>query len=315
MSWWNHISPSPKAVYVEVDTERTRRLEEKWGAWGLGTPLVVLSSPYRSLLRPFLDYIDSLLVTGGPNYYVTIILPEFVPARWWQHLLHNQTALLIKGAMLFRKRVIVADFEDAATGLNHPVVGTTAIPFDGVWRHVAATYDGTTWRLYLDGALQTPLVVGAFTPQFASIQHAALGTAFNSTGGVGSQTQGFFNGVMDEVRIWAGARTLQQIQDGMSGEILSAPGLLGRWGLNEGSGGAGTATADSSGNGNNGVLSGAFTWVPGVTFTTVNHAPDAPVLNAPARMIRPFCLSSRGPGKALRCRFRGGLPHRVGVPA
>ncbi len=178
--------------------------------------------------------------------------------------------------------VLVADFEDTATGLNHPVVGTTAIPADGAWRHVAATYDGTTWRLYLDGALHAQLVVGAFTPQFNSIQHAALGTAFNSTGGVGSQTQGFFNGVMDEVRIWAGARTLQQIQDGMSGEILSAPGLLGRWGLNEGAGGAGTAVADSSGNGNNGVLSGAFTWVPGVTFTTVNHAPDAPILNAPA---------------------------------
>lgn len=103
------ISPSPKAVYVEVDAERTRRLEEKWGAWGLGTPLIVLSSPYRSLLRPFLDYVDNLLSTGGPDHYVTIILPEFVPARWWQHLLHNQTALLIKGAMLFRKRVIVAD--------------------------------------------------------------------------------------------------------------------------------------------------------------------------------------------------------------
>ena len=103
------ISPSPKAVYVEADTERTRRLEEKWGTWGLGTPLIVLSSPYRSLLRPFLEYIDTLLLTGGPNAYVTIILPEFMPARWWQHLLHNQTALLIKGAMLFRKRVIVAD--------------------------------------------------------------------------------------------------------------------------------------------------------------------------------------------------------------
>ena len=50
--------------------------------------------------------------------------------------------------------VLVADFEDTATGLNHPVAGTTAIPADGVWRHVAAVYDGTTWRLYLDGALQ-----------------------------------------------------------------------------------------------------------------------------------------------------------------
>jgi amino acid transporter len=103
------ISPSAKALYVEVDPERTRRLEERWGAWGLGTPLVVLHSPYRSLLKPFLEYVDHLLEVGGDEHYVTIILPEFVPARWWQHLLHNQTALLIKGAMLFRRRVIVAD--------------------------------------------------------------------------------------------------------------------------------------------------------------------------------------------------------------
>ena len=72
--------------------------------------------------------------------------------------------------------VLVADFEDTATGLNHPVAGTTAIPSDGAWRHAAATYDGTTWRLYLDGVLQAQLVVGAFTPQFNSIQHATLGT-------------------------------------------------------------------------------------------------------------------------------------------
>ena len=86
--------------------------------------------------------------------------------------------------------VLVADFEDTATGLNHPVIGTTAIPSDGVWRHAAATYDGTTWRLYLDGALQAQLVVGAFTPQFNSIQHAALGTALNSTGGIGTPDAG-----------------------------------------------------------------------------------------------------------------------------
>ncbi len=178
--------------------------------------------------------------------------------------------------------VLAADFEDMATGANHPVGGATLIPANGVWHHVAATYDGTTWRLYVDGILDGQAAVGAFTPRFDSIQHAAIGTALGTGGVVGSGTQGFFNGVMDEVRIWSGARTLQQIQDGMSGEIMSAPSLLGRWGLNEGSGGAGTAVADSSGNGNNGVLSGAFTWVPGVTFTTVNHAPDAPILNAPA---------------------------------
>jgi amino acid transporter len=102
------LSPSAKAVYVETDPERTRRLEERWGKWGLGAPLVVLSSPYRSLLGPLMDYIDHLR-QQSPNHVVTLVLPEFIPARWWQQLLHNQTALLIKGAMLFRKNVVVTD--------------------------------------------------------------------------------------------------------------------------------------------------------------------------------------------------------------
>jgi amino acid transporter len=102
------LSPSAKAVYVEMDPERTRRLEEKWGKWGCGLPLVVLTSPYRSLLTPFLEYLDHLLASGE-NHMVTIIIPEFIPARWWQHLLHNQTALLVKGALLFRKNVVVTD--------------------------------------------------------------------------------------------------------------------------------------------------------------------------------------------------------------
>ncbi|HEX5815245.1 MAG TPA: APC family permease [Methylomirabilota bacterium] len=102
------LSPSAKAVYVETDPERTRRLEEKWGRHGLGVPLVVLNSPYRSLLGPLLEYVDHL--TGRPGkHVVTMVIPEFIPARWWQHLLHNQTALLIKGALLFRRNVIVTD--------------------------------------------------------------------------------------------------------------------------------------------------------------------------------------------------------------
>jgi len=102
------LSTSVKAVYVETDPERTQKLEEKWGKWGLEVPLVVLTSPYRSLLTPFLDYVNHLLALGE-RHVVTIVIPEFVPARWWQHLLHNQTALLIKGALLFRKGVVVVD--------------------------------------------------------------------------------------------------------------------------------------------------------------------------------------------------------------
>ncbi len=99
---------SVRAVYVEADPARTAKLEEKWGKWGLGVPLVVLTSPYRSLLRPFLDYIDQIQ-SRGDDQMITIILPEFLPRRWWQHFLHNQTALLIKGVLLFRKNTVVAD--------------------------------------------------------------------------------------------------------------------------------------------------------------------------------------------------------------
>lgn len=109
MQYAQSLSPSAKAVYVEIDPERTHRLEERWGKWGMGAPLIVLASPYRSLLGPLLDYIDHLQENGGENHIVTIVVPEFIPARWWQQLLHNQTALLIKGQLLFRKNVVVTD--------------------------------------------------------------------------------------------------------------------------------------------------------------------------------------------------------------
>ena len=73
---------------------------------------------------------------------------------------------------------LVGDFEDTADGSNHPVAGTTALTTNA-WHHVAATYDGTTWRLYLDGILDKTLSVGAFTPESTSIQHAALATAMD----------------------------------------------------------------------------------------------------------------------------------------
>jgi len=97
-----------RGVYVETDPARTAKVEEKWSRWGLGVPLVVLTSPYRSLLRPLLDYIEQIQARGD-DQMVTIVLPEFLPRKWWQHILHNQTALLVKGALLFHKNIVVAD--------------------------------------------------------------------------------------------------------------------------------------------------------------------------------------------------------------
>ncbi len=95
-----------RAVYVDFDEEATRKLREKWEQWGSGVELVVLPSPYRSLSRPLLRYIERLK-RRRENDFVTVVLPEFIPARWWQQLLHNQSSLLLKGSLLFKKGVIV----------------------------------------------------------------------------------------------------------------------------------------------------------------------------------------------------------------
>jgi hypothetical protein len=152
--------------------------------------------------------------------------------------------------------VLAADFEDTASGLNHPVAGVTAIENDR-WYHAAATYDGTTWRLYLDGQLETELTVNA-TPRGDSIQHFGLATALNSSG----SREGTFNGLLDEVRVWDHARTQLEIMNAMHTEISSAPGLLGRWDLNENTG---SVAHDSTGNGNAGSIVGA-SWVHGIDF-------------------------------------------------
>lgn len=94
------------AVHISMDAEQTRKLQERWKEWGGETPLIVLDSPYRSLIRPLLAYIEEI-DQRWDNDVVTIVLPEFVPAKWWHHLLHNQTSLLIKGALLFRKNKVV----------------------------------------------------------------------------------------------------------------------------------------------------------------------------------------------------------------
>ena len=95
-----------QAVYVDFDEEATAKLREKWERWGAGIPLVVLPSPYRELTKPLLRYIGRLEVKNH-NDVVTVLLPEFVPAKWWQHLLHNQSSLMLKGALLFKEGVIV----------------------------------------------------------------------------------------------------------------------------------------------------------------------------------------------------------------
>ena len=158
--------------------------------------------------------------------------------------------------------LLTADSEEGASGtspgLNHPVTGTTAVA-TGVWYHAAVTYDGTSWRLYLNGNLDAELSVGQ-PPRSDSIQHSGIATAMTSTG----SAAGYFDGIIDEIRIWNYARTQTDIQNDMTSEITSATGLVGRWGLNEGSG---TDAVNSESGGSDGTLINGPAWVEGSPFS------------------------------------------------
>ncbi len=102
------IAKSPIALHLMHDPEASHAFEERWKHWANGTELVVLESPYRSFIGPFLAYVDALQ-KRDPDSYITIVLAEALPSAWWQHLLHNQTALQLKAALLFRHNTVVID--------------------------------------------------------------------------------------------------------------------------------------------------------------------------------------------------------------
>jgi amino acid transporter len=100
------ISDDVRAAYVEIDPETTERMYEEWRKWAHEVPFVVLKSPYRSVIAPLLEYIDDVEQTTHRDM-ITIIIPEFVTAKWWHQILHNQTAFLIRAALLFRRGKVV----------------------------------------------------------------------------------------------------------------------------------------------------------------------------------------------------------------
>ena len=88
----------------------TDRMRTQWEAWDIGVDLIVLPSPYRSVLRPLVDYVNRIQRDGTTDL-ITVVVPEIMPHRWWEHLLHNKTALFIRTAFLFRANVIVTNVQ------------------------------------------------------------------------------------------------------------------------------------------------------------------------------------------------------------
>ncbi|MCC6458532.1 MAG: APC family permease [Caldilineaceae bacterium] len=103
------LSDDVTAVYVAIDPEQEAAFRRKWSAWGSSTRLVVLESPYRTLLEPLLEYIEEVASTQSTDEVLTVVVPRFVPRRWWQHLLHTQTAVWLRLALMFHPGVVITD--------------------------------------------------------------------------------------------------------------------------------------------------------------------------------------------------------------
>jgi hypothetical protein len=94
------------AVHVEMEEGSRRRCREEWRTWFPDIPLIVLPSPYRSMIEPVLRFLEETDTQENDGQLATLILPEFVPAHWWQAMLHNQTAWLLKAALLHHRRTL-----------------------------------------------------------------------------------------------------------------------------------------------------------------------------------------------------------------
>jgi amino acid transporter len=100
------ISRDVTAVYIELDPAMTERVKKDWERWFPDIPLEVRPSPYRSVVGPLLDYLDETDEKHNDGQLAAVVLPEFVPAKWWHGLLHNQTTWLLKAALLYRRRAL-----------------------------------------------------------------------------------------------------------------------------------------------------------------------------------------------------------------
>ena len=99
------ISEHVTAVYVELEPGAGEKARIEWEAWWPDVPLVVVPSPFRSTVGPLLQFLDETDTQHNDGQLAAVILPEFIPGKWWQTLLHNQTAWLIKAALLYHRRI------------------------------------------------------------------------------------------------------------------------------------------------------------------------------------------------------------------
>ncbi len=103
------LSADVTAVHVCIDPTEAEKVQKKWLMWGEGTRLVLLDSPYRVFIEPLLGYLQGIIESRQPNETITIVVPQFIPARSWQNALHMRTADLLRKELLSKSGVVVID--------------------------------------------------------------------------------------------------------------------------------------------------------------------------------------------------------------
>ncbi|MDQ3541856.1 MAG: APC family permease [Chloroflexota bacterium] len=106
LAYARSISDSVSAIHISDDEDEIDETRKAWTDLATDVPLVIIESPYRSLVGPLLRYLDELQ-KQAPAATLTVVLPEYVPRHWWEQILHNQSALRIKAALLFRPGTVV----------------------------------------------------------------------------------------------------------------------------------------------------------------------------------------------------------------
>jgi amino acid transporter len=109
LNYARSLSPDVTAVHVSIDQSDAEKIRTKWDTWGEGIRLVILDSPFRTLMEPLLEYIEMVSNNRQPGEMLTIVVPQFVPKKRWHNLLHTQTAFWLRLALLFKPGVVITE--------------------------------------------------------------------------------------------------------------------------------------------------------------------------------------------------------------
>jgi hypothetical protein len=108
ISYAKSVTEDVRALHVTLDSKGAQAVKEDWNRFGVDLPLIILESPYRSLVDPVIDYIDQIN-EEDPDVMITVIVPQAIPKKFWHNILHNNAAIPLKMALQSRPNVVITN--------------------------------------------------------------------------------------------------------------------------------------------------------------------------------------------------------------